>query len=78
MNPNNKDNPKTAPESGDPLATGRSRGRPVDDDSAATGEETPRAADETISSDDTSEAPESGRHRAVTPSTRPNLGAHGV
>ena len=68
--PNNKYNPKTAPESGDPLASGRSRGRPVDD-SATTDEETRRAGDE-------AEVDESGRHGATTPSTRPNLGAQGV
>ena len=68
--PNNKDNPKTAPESGDPLAAGRSRGRPVDD-STTPDDQTERAGDE-------AEADESGRHRATTPSTRPNLGNQGV
>jgi hypothetical protein len=68
-NPNNKDNPKSAPESGDPLAAGRNRGRPIDD--SATDEDTERGGDE-------GEADESGRHRATTPSTRPDLGAQGV
>jgi hypothetical protein len=71
-NPNNKDNPKSAPESGDPLASGRSRGKPVDD--SPTDQENERAGDEL----DESQAPESGRHQATRPSTRPNLGTQGV
>ena len=70
-NPNDKDDPDSAPESGDPLAAGRSRGRPIDD--SAADKETERAGDESQI-----EADESGRHRATTPSTRPNLGTQGV
>jgi hypothetical protein len=66
----NNDNPKTAPESGDPLSSGRSHGKVVND---STQDETERA-EET----GTVEHPESGRHGATPPSTRPNVGTQGV
>jgi len=69
MNPqNDKDNPKTAPESGDPLDSGRSHGKIVSD---STQDETERA-------DESTDQPESGRHDATPPSTRPNVGTQGV
>jgi hypothetical protein len=71
---NEKDDPKTAPESGDPLSSGRSRGKIVSDN--ASDDETERAGDETDAPE--AEAPESGRHAASPPSTRPNLGTQGA
>ena len=72
MNPQDeKDHPKTAPESGDPLSSGRSHGKMVSD---STDEETELADDETASL----EHPESGRHGAAPPSARPNAGTQGA
>jgi hypothetical protein len=68
-----RDDVKSAPESGDPLVSGRSHGRAVDD--SASDEETERVDDE---GEGSAEQPESGRHEATTPSTRPELGTQGV
>jgi hypothetical protein len=63
-----KDDEKTAPESGDPLESGRSHGKIVSD--SASDDDTERPGGET-------DAPESGRHAASPASTRPNLGTQG-
>ena len=72
MNPQspNKDNPKTAPESGDPLSSGRSHGQVVDDSTRDEAEPTDESG--------SVEHSESGRHGASPPSTRPNVGTQGV
>ena len=66
----NNDNPKTAPESGDPLSSGRSHGNIVDDSSQDQIERPDESG--------TGEHFESGRHGATPPSTRPNVGTQGV
>ena len=67
-----KDSVKSAPEEGDALTSGRSRGRPVDD--SATKDETERAGER----EEEMEAPESGRHDATRPTARPDLGTQGT